>query len=66
MVVIIFTIDVKLLSEGGKLAPSKGQFGDKGIVGELESIITSDNKYQGIEGEVSSENYSKNKIVFIS
>ena len=66
MVVIIFTIDVKLLSEGGKLAPSKGQFGDKGIVGELESIITSDNKYQGIEGEVSSENYSKNKNVFIS
>ena len=64
--VIIFTIDVKLLSEGGKLAPSKGQFGDKGIVGELESIITSDNKYQGIEGEVSSENYSKNKNVFIS
>jgi len=66
VLVIIFTIDVKLLSEGGKLAPSKGEFGDKGIVGELESIITSDNKYQGIEGEVSSENYSKNKNVFIS
>ena len=66
VLVIIFTVDVKLLSEGGKLAPSKGEFGDKGIVGELESIITSDNKYQGIEGEVSSENYSKNKNVFIS
>ena len=66
VLVIIFTIDVKLLSEGGKLAPSKGEFGDKGIVGELESIITSDNKYQCIEGEVSSENYSKNKNVFIS
>ena len=66
VLVIIFTIDVKLLSEGGKLAPSKGEFGDKGIVGELESIITSDNKYQGIGGEVSSENYSKNKNVFIS
>ena len=63
---IIFNVDAKFLSEGGKLAPDKGEFGDKGIVGELETIITSDNKYQGIEGDVSSENYSKNKNVFIS
>ena len=66
VLVIIFNVNVKFLSEGGKLAPSKGEFGDKGIVGELETIITSDNKYQGIEGDVSSENYSKNKNVFIS
>lgn len=66
VLVIIFNVDVKFLSEGGKLAPDKGEFGDKGIVGELETIITSDNKYQGIEGDVSSENYSKNKNVFIS
>ena len=66
VLVIIFNVNVKFLSEGGKLAPAKGEFGDKGIVGELESIITSDNKYQGIEGEVLSENYSKNKNVFIA
>ena len=66
VLVIIFNVNVKFLSEGGKQAPDKGEFGDKGIVGELETIITSDNKYQGIEGDVSSENYSKNKNVFIS
>ena len=59
VLVIIFNVNVKFLSEGGKQAPDKGEFGDKGIVGELETIITSDNKYQGIEGDVSSENYCK-------
>ena len=66
VLVIIFSVDVKYFSEGGRPAPVAGQFGDKGIVGELETIITSDNKYHGIEGDVSSENYSKNKNVFIS
>ena len=66
VLVIIYNVDVKFFSEGGRAAPAKGEFGDKGIVGELETEITSDNKYQGIEGDVSSKNYSKKKNIFIS
>ena len=63
---IIYNYDINFLSEGGKAAPEKGEFGHKGIVGELETEISSDNKYDGIEGQIYSLNKSQNKNIYIS
>ena len=66
VLVILYNYDINFTSEGGKAAPDKGEFGHKGIVGELETEISSDNKYDGIEGQIYSLNKSQNKNIYIS
>ena len=66
VLIILYNVDINFTSEGGKAAPDKGEFGHKGIVGELETEISSDNKYDGIEGQIFSLNKSQNKNIYIS
>ena len=66
VLILLYNVDFKYFSEGGREAPSKGEFGHKGIVGELETEIRSDNKYDGIEGQIFSSNKSSNNNIYIS